>query len=257
MQNLIAAAVVALLSVACSVPAGAAEQVFRARYDASLWGFSIGRAEITSRFRGNGFELEGTFGSAGLARLFDPADGTATASGTMSRKHVRPAAYRLSYRSGKKQQLTAIRFAGGRVTQTVNKPPLKKRRANWVPLGNGDLVAVSDPLTALMIPTADAAKVCARTVDVYDGEMHARLVLSPAGAKERLGSGGVTCRARFVPVAGYRTNRSALKFLRDKAKILVAFAPVGQLGIHSPVEATIGTQVGTVHIRAHPVKVAE
>jgi hypothetical protein len=57
-----------------------------------------------------------------------------------------------------------------------------------------------------------------------------------------------------VPVAGYRTNRSALKFLRDKAKILVAFAPVGELGIHSPVEATIGTEIGTVHIRAHAVE---
>jgi hypothetical protein len=253
MQRSFAAALGALLLLAYSVPAEAEEQVFRARYDASIWGLSIGRAEITSRFAGKDFALEGTFGSAGLARLFEPADGTASVSGTVTEKSVRPSSYRLSYRSGKKHQTTAIRFAGNRVVETINEPPLKKHD-NWVPLKKDDLVGVSDPLTALMIPMANAANVCARTIEIYDGEMHAQLVLSNASEADRLASGAVTCRVRFVPVAGYRTNRSALKFLRDKAKILVAFAPVGELGIHSPVEATIGTEIGTVHIRAHAVE---
>lgn len=229
-------------------------ETFRARYDAFLFGFPIGKAEVTSRFESGRFEIEGSFGSAGLARLFDPADGIARANGRVTGNDVVQHSYLLSYKSGKKHQKTAIRFAGGRVADTENKPPLKKHRKNWVPLSEGDLAGVADPLTALLVPTDNAKEVCRRTLKVYDGEMRADLVLTPATKWESLDSGTVTCRARFVPVAGYRKNRSAIEFLRDKAKILVAFAPVGGTGLQSPVEATIGTQIGTVHIRARPLK---
>lgn len=250
----LAAMLAALFAAAAPLSAHAEPQVLRARYDATLWGLPIGRADITSRFEGGSFKLQGSFGSAGIARLFDPADGTATVSGTVSQKSVQPASYRLNYKSGKKRQSTAIRFENGAVADTQNKPPLRKFKKNWVPLADKDLKGVADPLTALMIPAGSASDVCDRSVDVYDGEMHARLQMSRVDAGDRLPGGQVTCRVRFVPVAGYRTNRDALKFLRDRARIFVAFAPAGVPGIQSPVEATIGTQVGTVHIRARAVE---
>lgn len=226
-----------------------AEEI-RARYDAWIFGIPIGKAVFKSRIDGTGFDISGTFGSAGIARLFEQTDGDVSARGGFGKAQTQPVAYELKYSSGRKRQTTAIRFSNGRVTETHNQPPPKKRGEDWVAVSDSDLEGVTDPLSALLLPAAGAKDVCNRTVKVYDGEIRADLVLSPASKNERLPNGTVTCRAKFVPVSGYRKGRSAIKFLRDKARILVAFAPVGETGIHSPVEATVGTEIGTVRVRA-------
>ncbi|HEU4987741.1 MAG TPA: DUF3108 domain-containing protein [Rhizobiaceae bacterium] len=227
---------------------------FRARYEASLLGLPIGRADFSSRFEGENFALSGRFASAGIARIFDRTDGTTAVQGRFTRSGVQPDAYRLNYTSGKKRQKTEIDFSGGRVTKTLNVPKPKKRGRNWIPVADEHLVGVADPLSAMLIRAANSDEVCNRTLKVYDGEIRVDLVLRKASDSESLGSGTVTCRARFVPVSGYRKNRSAIQFLRDRSKILIAFAPVGQGGIHSPVEASVGTEIGTVRIRAYPAE---
>jgi len=92
--------------------------------------------------------------------------------------------------------------------------------------------------------------VCNRTIRIYDGEMRADLRLAPAGAS----GGQVTCSAKFEPVAGYRPSRSALKYLRDRSRITIAFAPLADTGFYAPVDASIGTQVGTVRIVAQSMR---
>jgi len=226
---------------------------FRARYEASLLGFPIGRADFSSRFEGENFALSGRFASAGIARIFDRTDGTTTAKGRFTGSGVRPDAYRLTYTSGRKRQKTEIDFSGERVSRTVNVPQPKRRGRNWIPVAEEHLVGAADPLSAMLIRAGSSDEVCDRTLKVYDGEIRVDLVLRKAGEGESLGSGTVTCRARFVPVSGYRKNRSAIQFLRDRSKILIAFAPVGQSDIHSPVEASVGTEIGTVRIRAYPI----
>lgn len=246
------------LAICCglpALPASADPGHFRAHYDASIFGLTLGSGDFTSSIDGDDFSVSGTFASVGLARLFDKTDGHASVSGTMAAEATRPQSYKLAYKSGEERQKTTIAFAGGRVTDTTNVPPPKKRGSDWVPVSHADLAGVADPLSALMIPTDKPGDVCNRTIKVYDGEIRVNLVLREADDSEKLESGEVTCRVGFMPVSGYRKTRSALKYLRDKAKILVAFAPIGDTGIQSPVEATIGTEVGTVHIRARPAEV--
>ncbi|WP_173933340.1 DUF3108 domain-containing protein [Chelativorans sp. Marseille-P2723] len=240
---------VVLLAAAVS-PLSAATQSYQTRYDISLYGLPVGRAIFESRFEGQGFAVSGRFSSAGIARIFDRTDGTVTVMGRFGRGASRPERYTLDYRSGRKKQMTEIRFARDRVAETVNRPELKKRGSDWVPLGQRHLSGVVDPLSALMLPASDPERVCNRTVRVYDGETRADIVLQPAAGSESFAGATITCRARFVPVAGYRKNHSTIRFLRDRGDIRIGFQPVAGGGIYSPVEATIATKVGTVHIKA-------
>lgn len=233
--------------------AGAEQNSYRVRYDASLFGLPIGRAVFETNFNGSSFAISGNFASAGIARLFDRTDGAVTVTGRIGQNSSQPQSYALNYRSGDKRKRTTVTFSGGTVERTENEPAPEKRGDDWVPVEKEHLSGVADPLSAALLPAADVASVCNRTMRVYDGEIRADLVLSPASAREAFGDMAVTCRAKFVPVAGYRKNHSSIKFLRDKARILVGFNRVEGRDLYSPAQATIATKVGTVHIRAKPI----
>ena len=73
----------------------------------------------------------------------------------------------------------------------------------------------------------------------------------PARCRSTATSGeAVTCRGRFVPVAGYHRGNRSLQYLSQKSRIMLKFAQLGKTGIYAPIQATIGTKVGTVTIRA-------
>lgn len=238
-----------------AVPAHAAQaQTFAGDYTVSIYGLTIARSRFSSRISGDRFEVQGSVRSAGLARLFDDTTGTTSVSGRLLEKGPRPDAFRADYVSGKKKATIDIRFSNGSVTKTHVTPPPKKRGADWLPLGAGDLKAVADPLSATLVRAKNPAEVCRRTVRIYDGEMRMNLALSAAGTKEVAvpGFAGtvVTCKARFVPVSGYRKTRRAIAFLRDSGDIAVTFAPLGQTGLYAPVRASVRTQIGTLLVRA-------
>jgi hypothetical protein len=233
-------------------PTSAQTEAQRMRYDVSLLGLPIARAVFESRINESGFAVAGSFSSAGIARIFDKTDGTVSVTGRFGDGASRPRDYSLEYVSGKKKQITQIRFNGSRVTNTINEPPLKKRGGEWVPLQDDHLQQVADPISALLLPAPTAEGICNRTIRVYDGETRVDLVLTPAAGTEQFRQAEVTCRAQFVPVAGYRPTHSTIVHLRDRANIRIGFARVSQQGLYSPVEASIGTKIGTVHVRARP-----
>ena len=53
-----------------------------------------------------------------------------------------------------------------------------------------------------------------------------------------------------MPVAGYHRGNKSLQYLSSKSRIMLKFAQLGKTGIYAPIQATIGTKVGTVTIRA-------
>ncbi|MEZ5810403.1 MAG: DUF3108 domain-containing protein [Rhizobiaceae bacterium] len=244
------------LCVLAPPPAGALEKpsAHQAEYRLSFLGFPIARSTFVSRFSGDTFVMDGTLKSAGLARMFDRTVAHTRVSGRLAQDGVEPLGYELNYTSGNKRQRTAIRFHNGDVVETENVPPLKKRGADWVPLGAGDLAAVFDPLTAAMIRADTPRAVCNRTIRAYDGEMRVNLKLGYAGMKPFSTKGFkgdvVRCRARFEPVSGYRKGRRALDFMKNKSHMEIAFAPVGATNVYAPVTASIGTQVGTLRLYA-------
>ncbi|WP_157018750.1 DUF3108 domain-containing protein [Mesorhizobium xinjiangense] len=249
------AGLTALALAVSGLPARAASaEAIRSEYVVSIYGLVIARSQFISTITPDRFDIKGSLSSAGIARIFDDTRGTTVVSGRFNKGRVYPAAYDVSYVSGDKKKRTTINFSGGRVARAVNRPPVNTKRDGWVPVSRSQLAAVADPLSATLVPAARPADVCRRTVRFFDGALRADIHLAPAGPGSidvpGYSGGTVTCSARFVPVAGYRKGHSSIEYLRNSRRILIAFAPVGSTGIYAPVEASVATKIGTVHVKA-------
>lgn len=235
----------------CASPglAAAKPQVFKSGYTVSYLGFTLARSEISSSFEGDRYAIRGRLSSSGLASFFDSTTGGMKVSGRIGAKRAYPELYVVSYKTDEKKKRTIIRFGGNRVTETENVPPLRKRK-NWVAVSAADLDDVSDPISGTLLRARKAGEVCGQTIRLFDGEMRLDLRLSPEGTEDWNGVEAVTCKARFVPVSGYRRDKRAIAFLRDRSDITIAFARLGTLDIYAPVRASIGTEIGTVTVSA-------
>lgn len=245
-----------LASVAVAVgalaqPAGAAEQ-FRSTYSVSVLGLKVASSSFSTTLDDNALTIKGSLRSSGLARLFDDTTGNTTVTAKLGNKGVEPRAYDLRYVSGRKRQHTAIRFKGG-VASVSAKPPFRKR-GKYIDLKPGDLQGVWDPMTALILQADSPAKVCGRTVRVFDGETRADLKLLPAGRIPFSTNGykgdAVRCTVKFIPVSGYRADKQQIQYLAKRASMEVAFAPIGAGNLYAPVRATVSTKIGPVRIYA-------
>lgn len=236
-----------------SLQAEEAEQIFSADYSVSLFGLQVARSSFTSTISSDAFAIEGSLSSAGIAQIFDDTKGTTAVSGHFSGEAVRPQSYLVRYTSGKKNKKTEITFSEGAVASTENDPPLKTRK-NWVALAEGDLAGVADPLSATLVKSPSLEEVCDRTLKIYDGEMRADLALSKVSSEALWPDGyegeAVTCQVRFMPVSGYKKRDKSLEFLKNKSKILIAFAPLGTTGVYAPVQASVSTEIGTIRVEA-------
>ena len=251
-----------LLLVAC-LPASvvhSAPQLFHSEYSVSFLGFTVARSRFESAFSGRTFSIKGSLASAGIAQIFDDTRGTVSASGRFAGSTPRPDHFATTYISGRKAKKTEIGFSEGNVVSTVNVPPLKKRGEDWVSLSRQDLRTVVDPISAALVRAKGLEHVCDRTVKMYDGEMRADLVLAYSSIEPVSFPGykgdAIFCSARFVPVAGYRKGHKSIAYLQNRSKIAIAFAPVGTTGVYAPVYATVGTQIGTITIRARKFEAA-
>ncbi|PSJ50499.1 DUF3108 domain-containing protein [Kumtagia ephedrae] len=250
------AAVALALGIAAAAPAQAEVETFKGEYTVSYLGLTIARSTFDSRFENGRFSLQGTVSSAGIADIFGRTRGTASASGTFAGERTQPAAFRMNYTEGRRKQMTALRFRGGTVVGNENVPPLKKRGSDWVPVTPAHLSGVVDPLSAGVVKAAGPGEVCGRTIRLFDGEFRLDATLHPApnsSAVREYGDGVVTCRVTVRPVAGYRKGRAALDYLQNRSRIMIAFAPLGTTGVYAPVHATVGTQIGTVTVRARRI----
>lgn len=243
---------VTIASIA-AVSSAKADALYRTEYDISMFGLSIARSAIETVVKGANYGVNGRFKTSGIARVFDDTDGTVYVGGSSAQGKVTPSAFDLAYKHGRKNKSTKIRFAGGKVTESENVPPVKKRDP-WVETAPNDLVNVSDPLSALMIPTKDPKAVCNRTLSVFDGQTRADIRLAFNGTESFTTEGftgeSVICSAKFTPISGYQKGKKAIDYLSTRSKITISFASLGDSGIYAPVVARIGTQLGTLKIEA-------
>lgn len=252
-RAILAVAVVAGLSV----PAHAAEsQSFSADYSVTLMGLPVGKARFDSTFADGRFSVEGSIASTGLARLIDRTTGSTRVEGSHGQNGVQPHAFSSRYSTSKKTSTTRIQFSGDKVTSTENTPEPKKGK-DWVPISASHLQAALDPISSTLIAAAAPAEVCNRTIRFYDGELRADLKLSHRGTTRMRNFEGeaVTCNASFVPIAGYRKGRRQIEELRKDGAIAITFAKLGETGLYTPVDASIGTRAGTLRISTSRINI--
>ena len=255
LPQILLAALVVTVTPPKDAPGGKVDDAataFYAEYAISYLGLPVGSTTFRSSFKDDRFAMEGSMASAGLARIFDSTEASVKVGGAIGGKQPRPESYLLSYTSGDKQKSTRLVFKRGNVAEVENVPPLKKRGGSWVPVRRTHLSSVIDPMSAALVSAPSLAAVCPRTIKVFDGELRADLVLSEPSLSTVDSSAysgeTVTCRARFVPVAGYRSDNRSIAYLRDRSAITITFAPLAKTGVYAPIRASVGTQIGPVSV---------
>jgi hypothetical protein len=216
---------------------------------------------MESRLDGKSYSIEGSVATAGLGKIFDDTRATLLVTGRLSGERAVPTRAHTDYRHNKKKKKLTIKFAEGDVVGTEEVPPPKPRAEDWIPVTPAQLRSVVDPLSAFLVRADSPADVCARPLRLFDGEMRVDLQLrhEETGSIRLSGYEGpaVTCSARFEPVAGYRAGKKSIKFMRDKSRISITFAPLGATGVYAPVRARVGTEIGTLALEARRVEVSE
>lgn len=228
-------------------------QTFSADYSVSFLGIPVARSTFVSRIGSTRYTIDGSVESLGLGTFFEKTTAKATVSGRVDKGRMTPLEYSVDYVYGKKAKKTSLRFAKGKVVEVSNQPPLP-RREDWVPVDPGELVAVLDPITATIVRAKDIRSVCDHTAKAFDGALRADMSLSFVGTApaslDGYESETVTCTGRFKPIAGYRRGNKSLRYLSTQSEIVVTFAELGKTGLYAPVQASVGTRIGTVSIHA-------
>lgn len=228
-------------------------------YRITLAGLTIGNADYTGTFEGERYALSLTGQLTGLAgAMAGGGSGGASSSGSFVGTRLVPGGFSATGRSGSGQRTVRMGVQGGNVVAVAIDPPFEPR-PDRVPLSAANQRGIIDPLSGLVAVATNQAKTddtqnCNRTIPVFDGTQRFNIVLSYAETRavERPGYSGkvLVCNARYVPIAGHRTERPSVKFMSENRDMSVWLAPVAGTRVLVPLRISVRTQIGTSVIEA-------
>lgn len=221
------------------------------QYRVALAGFPIARADFRTEVKDRHFTIQGDINSAGLVDLVTTIDARADVSGVVGSKRLEAARYTLYYKSGRKEHTYDVVYHDGNVTSTTTTPE-PRRPKSWIPITDGDLRSVLDPISGLIFPAN--TNICSQTLPIYDGETRMDLKLSPKGSHPFTTNGfkgdTIVCGVRFIPKAGYKKNRDDFEYLSKSDGMEIWFAKADSMNVYAPVYVRVPTKYGTVTITA-------
>jgi hypothetical protein len=240
-------------------PASVRAAAIQVDYSMTLAGLPIGSANLTGSFEDDHYNLKVEGELTGLVGVLSGGSkGGATASGTLSGTRVLSSGFSAIGRSSSTKRTLQIGLSSGHVNRIQIDPPFEER-PDRVPLAEADKRGVIDPLSALMaVPVnravpLDAAN-CNHTIPVFEGTQRFNVVLSYAETKPVQKPGYVgnvlVCNARYIPIAGHRAARPAVKFMTENRDMSVWLAPVEGARVLVPLRISVRTMIGTTVIEA-------
>jgi len=254
---------VALAALSCAGQ-GAAETI-KARYSLHLMGLSIGGASATGYVEPQGYRVDLSMRTSGLANLVATTKGAATASGQLGAGGPSPAAYANTITNENETRTVRMSLAGGAVRAYEVKPE-PWDAAVRVPLDESARRHVLDPVSALIMAVPPGQSLagpaaCDRTISVFDGVTRFDIRLTYAGektAQTKGYAGPVTvCSARYSPIAGYRPDSAATKFMTDNHDMTVWLAPLPEAHVVVPLRIDIRTAAGMLVVDASEFQIGQ
>lgn len=231
---------------------------FETDYVITVRGFTVARATFNGKVEGKRFEVDGELRSAGLARIFDKTEARSRSVGILGEGTPQPDGFLLAYNQGssggKKME---IAFAEGNVVQVTHQPELGPPGDSAVPMSEGDLKSVTDPVSGTLVVRGRAEDVCRRRLRIYEGGTRVDVQLSPVsvGWVHGAGNGAVTCSGRFIPVAGYIKSHT-YEYMRRHANMEFVYVPTHRHDLYMLHAITARTDIGQVKLRAWRRKVS-
>ncbi|WP_342360379.1 DUF3108 domain-containing protein [Terrarubrum flagellatum] len=244
------------LAALCS--GAAVAETLSASYGIYLAGLPIGRANIGANIAGDRYKIDVAARMTGLVGAVTKGSGQATATGTVSARAPTSSGYALSSQSSDGPRTIRVAMAGGNVKAAEMNPPLDPR-PDRVPVTEAHKHGVMDPVSALIMPAPSGPNGaldpagCNRTLPIFDGATRFDVVLSykeQRQVRSKTYSGPVlVCAARYVPQAGHRPARQAVKYMEDNRDMEAWLAPIGPK-VLIPYRIAVQTQIGQALIEA-------
>lgn len=226
----------------------------KALYDVSFMGIAIAKGSLALRVERGAYAAKLHISTAGLARVVSSEESYVDAKGYLGRTMV-PASYDLLSR-GKRVTQVEMSLSGGNVRGLKAVPQLA-HLDNRVPVTYEAKRHVVDPLSAAIVPVSTGridAKVCDRTLPVFDGWTRYDIALSYSGTEPVAIPGfkgdAIRCDARWVPVAGHLEDSKSTAFMRDNRDISVWFVPIADSKLVIPYKISVQTMRGRLMVTA-------
>ncbi|OYU47262.1 MAG: hypothetical protein CFE31_17190 [Rhizobiales bacterium PAR1] len=232
-----------------------------AHYAISLAGLSVGKAQIKGSLEGTSYTLNVSSALTGIMGAVSKGRGAATSRGNFGSAGVLTNGFSLSATNGTETRTIQITAASGSVRNVVIDPPFvdKSDGGDRIPLRDSHKVGVLDPVSALIMPSRTADPLdksnCERRIPVFDGSQRFDVILSYSGTRQVRSEKGysgpvLVCSVRYVPVAGHRPERRAVKFMVENRAMDTWLAPVNGGKVLMPYRISVKTMIGTTVIEA-------
>lgn len=242
---------------------GALAQTTRldAAYSIHLTGIPIGQGAVILDLNEAGFAAAGSAKFTGLVRMISKGEGASTVRGSFLQNRVISSIYATQSNTSDRNEKIEIVVENGFAKEFSVLPPPPDLDRNRVPITQAARTNVVDPLSAgLMLVSAPGDVMnpgsCNRTVPIFDARFRYDVVLSylrteKASTKTDGYQGPVlVCQARYVPVAGHRTDRPQVQQLANNRELFVWLAPVAGTRVLVPIKVSIATGIGTMVVEA-------
>lgn len=251
------------LGFAFAMPQAAAQAAtVEASYSITLAGLTIGKASLSGVIEQSGYTLSVSASLTGLIGAVAKGSGSASSQGNMGVNTVLTNGFTVIASNGKQTRTVRINASSGSVRSISVEPPFEPAADEEarVPLRDAHKASVIDPLSALVMPARSADPMdrsnCERRLPVFDGTQRFDIVLSFAGIRQINGEAGykgpaLVCSARYVPVAGHRPSRRAIKFMSENRDIDTWLVPVNAGKAFMPYRISVKTMIGTSVIQAN------
>jgi hypothetical protein len=225
-----------------------------ADYKITLNSFEIGTLHFKSSVGANTYSAES---KVELSALFGAVswNGTIRSSGTFRAAREMPGAYAFDFVGSAGAGAVSMVFNQTGVSSLTVRPG-RALYPDTVPLKSSHLKDVLDPLSAAIALTrSDASTPCGRKVKIFDGLQRFDLELYFRHQESVGNSRAIVCRAKYVPIAGYRNN-SETRALSRSTGIEIVFRPTSVTDITLPDEITVPTFSGPVVLKAQRAEIA-
>jgi hypothetical protein len=250
-----------VLSFAC---VGAQADILHATYKVSLIGLPIGVAHVDATLTPTSYAIDASAKLSGLATLVSRARGASTGEGAIVDSHIVPATFATTASNASMTRTIRMSLAANAVTGVDISPPFQDR-PDRVPLSEKDTRGIVDPVGAFVLPAPAKGPLvgpasCDRTIPVFDGYTRFDVALSYVGLREVSAKGYTgpvaVCAVRYVPIAGHRRDRPAIKFMADNKDLEVWLAPIDGARVLMPFRVSVRTMIGMTVIEASEFSVA-
>lgn len=246
-----------------ALTSGAAAQTTRldAVYSVHLTGIPIGQGAIVLDLNEAGFAAAGSAKFTGLVRMISKGEGTSTVRGSFQANRVISSLYTTQSNTSDRTEKIDIVVENGFAKEFSVLPPPPDLDRNRVPITQAARTNVVDPLSAGLMLVAAPGDVlnpesCNRTIPIFDARFRYDVELSylrtEQAPKKTEGYQGpvLVCQARYIPIAGHRTDRPQVQQLAANRELFVWLAPVAGTRVLVPIKVSIATGIGTMVVEA-------